>query len=103
MRALLQRHPDITTIVQNINAGQTSLVLGPHSEVLYGPGYIREQLGDFTFRISPRAFYQINPVQTEVLYRTALDYAGLAGKETVVDAYCGTARSASSPAGTPRA
>ena len=55
VRALLQRHPDITTIVQNINAGQTSLVLGPHSEVLYGPGYIREQLGDFTFRISPRA------------------------------------------------
>ena len=90
VRALLQRHPDITTIVQNINAGQTSLVLGPHSEVLYGPGYIREQLGDFTFRISPRAFYQINPVQTEVLYRAALDYAGLTGKETVVDAYCGT-------------
>ena len=90
VRALLQRHPDITTIVQNINAGQTSLVLGPHSEVLYGPGYIHEQLGDFTFRISPRAFYQINPVQTEVLYRTALDYAGLTGKETVVDAYCGT-------------
>ena len=90
VRALLQQHPDITTVVQNINAGQTSLVLGPHSEVLYGPGYIREQLGDFTFRISPRAFYQINPVQTEVLYRTALDYAGLTGKETVVDAYCGT-------------
>ena len=90
VRALLQRHPDITTIVQNINAGQTSLVLGPHSEVLYGPGYIREQLGDFTFRISPRAFYQINPVQTEVLYRTALEYAGLTGTETVVDAYCGT-------------
>ena len=90
VRALLQQHPDITTVVQNINTGQTSLVLGPHSEVLYGPGYIREQLGDFTFRISPRAFYQINPVQTEVLYRTALDYAGLTGKETVVDAYCGT-------------
>ena len=65
-------------------------MLGPHSEVLYGPGYIHEQLGDFTFRISPRAFYQINPIQTEVLYRTALDYAGLTGKETVVDAYCGT-------------
>ena len=90
VRALLQQHPDITTVVQNINAGQTSLVLGAHSEVLYGPGYIREQLGDFTFRISPRAFYQINPVQTEVLYRTALEYAGLTGTETVVDAYCGT-------------
>ena len=59
VRALLQRHPDITTIVQNINAGQTSLVLGPHSEVLYGPGYIHEQLGDFTFRISPRAFQDL--------------------------------------------
>ena len=90
VRALLQQHPDITTVIQNINAGQTSLVLGAHSEVLYGPGYIREQLGDFTFRISPRAFYQINPVQTEVLYRTALEYAGLTGTETVVDAYCGT-------------
>ena len=90
VRALLQQHPDITTVVQNINAGQTSLVLGAHSEVLYGPGYIREQLGDFTFRISPRAFYQINPVQTEVLYRTALEYAELTGTETVVDAYCGT-------------
>ena len=90
VRALLQQHPDITTVVQNINTGQTSLVLGPHSEVLYGPGYIREQLGDFTFRISPRAFYQINPVQTEVLYRTALEYAELTGTETVVDAYCGT-------------
>ncbi|MFR1190105.1 MAG: FmdE family protein [Oscillospiraceae bacterium] len=59
VRALLQRHPDITTIVQNINAGKTSLVLGPHSEVLYGPGYIHEQLGDFTFRISPRAFQDL--------------------------------------------
>ena len=87
VRALLQRHPDI---VQNINAGQTSLVLGPHSEVLYGPGYIHEQLGDFTFRISPRAFYQINPVQTEVLYSKALEFAGLTGTETVIDAYCGT-------------
>lgn len=90
VKALLERHPEITTIVHNVNSGQTSLVLGAHSEVLYGPGFIEEQLGAFTFRISPRAFYQINPVQTEVLYRKALEFAGLTGTETVIDAYCGT-------------
>ncbi|MBS1402829.1 MAG: 23S rRNA (uracil(1939)-C(5))-methyltransferase RlmD [Oscillospiraceae bacterium] len=90
VKALLERHPEITTIVHNVNGGQTSLVLGAHSEVLYGPGTIDEQLGEFTFRISPRAFYQINPVQTEVLYGKALEFAGLTGTETVIDAYCGT-------------
>lgn len=90
VKALLERHPEITTIVHNVNGGQTSLVLGAHSEVLYGPGHIEEQLGEFTFRISPRAFYQINPVQTEVLYSKALEFAGLTGTETVIDAYCGT-------------
>lgn len=89
VRALLQRHPDITTIVQNITRADKPRARAPQRGALW-PGYIHEQLGDFTFRISPRAFYQINPVQTEVLYRTALDYAGLTGKETVVDAYCGT-------------
>lgn len=90
VKALLERRPEITTIVHNVNGGQTSLVLGAHSEVLYGPGTIDEQLGEFTFRISPRAFYQINPVQTEVLYGKALEFAGLTGAETVIDAYCGT-------------
>lgn len=90
VRALRERHPEITTIVHNVNPGQTSLVLGAQSETLYGPGYIDEQLGDFTFSISPRAFYQINPVQTETLYGKALEFAALTGTETVVDAYCGT-------------
>lgn len=66
------------------------MVLGNRSEVLFGDGYITEQLGDFSFRISPKAFYQINPIQTEVLYNTTLEFAGLTGKETVIDAYCGT-------------
>ena len=66
------------------------MVLGDRSEVLFGDGYITENLGDFVFRISPKAFYQINPVQTEVLYNTALEFAGLTGKEKVIDAYCGT-------------
>ena len=87
---LLKIHPEITTVVQNVNNQKTSMVLGNRSEVLFGDGYITEQLGDFSFRISPKAFYQINPIQTEVLYNTTLEFAGLTGKETVVDAYCGT-------------
>ena len=87
---LLKIHPEITTVVQNVNNQKTSMVLGNRSEVLFGDGYITENLGDFVFRISPKAFYQINPIQTEVLYNTTLEFAGLTGKETVIDAYCGT-------------
>ena len=87
---LLKIHPEITTVVQNVNNQKTSMVLGNRSDVLFGDGYITEQLGDFSFRISPKAFYQINPIQTEVLYNTTLEFAGLTGKETVIDAYCGT-------------
>ncbi|MBR5260923.1 MAG: 23S rRNA (uracil(1939)-C(5))-methyltransferase RlmD [Oscillospiraceae bacterium] len=87
---LLQRHPEITTVIHNVNDGFTSLVLGKHSEVVYGDGKIEEQLLGCTFRISPSAFYQINPAQTEVLYSKAMEFAELSGKETVIDAYCGT-------------
>ncbi len=90
VNALLSRHPEITTIVQNVNNKHTSLVLGEKSRVLYGNGYIEEDLCGFRFRISPKAFYQINPIQTEVLYKTAIEYADLTGNETVLDAYCGT-------------
>ncbi len=90
VNALLSRHPDITTVVQNVNNKRTSLLLGEESRVLYGDGYIEEDLCGFRFRISPKAFYQVNPTQTEVLYKKALDFADLSGKETVLDAYCGT-------------
>ena len=90
INALLGRHPEITTIVQNVNNKRTSLVLGEQSRVLYGSGYIEEDLCGFRFRISPKAFYQINPIQTEVLYKKAIEYAELTGNETVLDAYCGT-------------
>lgn len=90
VNALIERHPDISTIVQNINNKRTSLVLGEQSRVLYGSGYIEEDLCGFRFRISPKAFYQINPIQTEVLYNKAMEYAELSGDETVLDAYCGT-------------
>lgn len=90
VNALLKAHPEITTVLQNVNPRRTSMVLGKEEIVLFGDGKIEEQLGDMTFRISARAFYQINPVQTEVLYRKALEFADLRGTETVIDAYCGT-------------
>jgi 23S rRNA (uracil1939-C5)-methyltransferase len=90
VNALLERHPEITTIVQNVNNKRTSLVLGNDSRTLFGSGYIEEDLCGCRFRISPKAFYQINPTQTEVLYGKALEYAELDGNQTVLDAYCGT-------------
>jgi 23S rRNA (uracil1939-C5)-methyltransferase len=89
VKALLKEHPEITTIVQNINEKQTSMVLGEREQVMYGKGYIEDVLCGITFRISSRSFYQVNPVQTEYLYRKAVELAGLTGKETVLDAYCG--------------
>ena len=88
-KELLKRHPDITTIVHNINDRKTSMVLGKDQKVLYGKGYIHDTLCGLTFRISPKSFYQINSLQTEVLYGKAMEFAGLTGNETVIDAYCG--------------
>lgn len=88
--ALLKEHPDITTILQSINPGRTNLVLGSQEKTLYGPGFIEDTLCGCTFRISAQSFYQVNPAQTEALYETAIAYAGLTGRETVIDAYCGT-------------
>ena len=90
LKALLKAHPEITTVVWNINSASTSLVLGKRQSVLYGPGKIAEELMGKRFVISPESFYQINPVQTRVLYSTAIDFLALTGKERVIDAYCGT-------------
>lgn len=90
VKALRQKHPEITTVVVNVNNRGTSMVLGDKEQVIYGKGYIEDQLCGKTFRISPKSFYQVNPAQTEKLYTKALEYAGLTGKETVLDAYCGT-------------
>lgn len=87
---LIRRHPEITTVVWNVNASETPLMLGNKNEVLYGAGYITDKLCGLTFRISPRSFYQVNPVQTEALYAKAKEFAALTGKEKVIDAYCGT-------------
>lgn len=90
INALLVRHPEITTIVQNINNKRTSLVLGDKSVTLYGDGVIKEQLCGYTFTISPKAFYQINPIQTEILYNKAMEFAEIQDSDIVIDAYCGT-------------
>ncbi len=87
--ALLEMHPEITTVVLNINPKDTNLVLGDREEILYGNGYIEDTLCGCVFRISPKSFYQINPVQTEKLYGKAMELAELDNDTKVLDAYCG--------------
>ena len=89
VKALRKLHPEITTIVANVNDRNTSMILGDKQQVLYGKGYIEDILCGKRFRISPKSFYQVNPVQTEILYDKAMEYAELTGKETVIDAYSG--------------
>lgn len=89
-KALLKKFPEITTIVFNINPYRTSMLLGEREEVLFGSGYIEDELCGLKFRISPKSFYQINAYQTETLYNTAIEYANLSENDIVLDAYCGT-------------
>ena len=81
--------PGMTSISYNVNTEKTNVILGREIVNLYGPGYITDYIGNVKYRISPLSFYQVNPVQTERLYGTALEYAGLTGEETVWDLYCG--------------
>ena len=84
-----ERDVNLVTVVQNVNPRRTSAVLGSEEKVLFGPGYITDILCGLEFAISSRSFYQVNPVQTEKLYQTAIEFAGLDGTQTVIDAYCG--------------
>ncbi len=88
-RALLQEFKNIKTIVKNINTKNTNVILGKENKILYGNGYIEDKLGEYTFKISPLSFYQINPVQTEKLYNIAIESAKLTKKDTALDLYCG--------------
>lgn len=90
VEALRREHPEITTVVQNVNDRTDSLVLGSKYQVLWGKGYIVDRLCGCSFKISPGSFYQVNPIQAQKLYEKAIELADLTGKETVVDAYCGT-------------
>ncbi|MCI8486423.1 MAG: 23S rRNA (uracil(1939)-C(5))-methyltransferase RlmD [Clostridia bacterium] len=89
VKLLIKEFPEVKTVVKNINVKNTNVILGNENEVIYGDGYIYDKLGDYTFKISPMSFYQINPVQTEVLYNTAIEMAKLSKNETLFDLYCG--------------
>ena len=86
---LTERFPHITTVIHNVNDTETPLWLTDKERVLYGDGYITDTLCGCNFRISSRSFYQINPAQTENLYKAAIDLASLTGTERVLDAYSG--------------
>lgn len=89
LKKLLALHPEICTVILNINDRFTPVVLGSREKIIYGSGYIEDILCGKRFRISAKSFYQINPVQTQALYAKAVEFAALTGKETVLDAYCG--------------
>ncbi|MDR3560048.1 MAG: 23S rRNA (uracil(1939)-C(5))-methyltransferase RlmD [Negativicutes bacterium] len=82
--------PGLVSIVHNINPLRTNVILGRKTRTLWGKDTITDRLGDFTFHISALSFFQVNTAQAKVLYEKAVEYAGLSGTETVVDAYCGT-------------
>lgn len=89
-RELIRLCPAVTTVVQNVNERQTNVILGDKERVLYGPGFILDELCGLSFRISSKSFYQVNATQTEVLYRAAMELAGFDGTQVAIDAYCGT-------------
>lgn len=89
IEAIVERVPNVKSIVQNINPKRTNVIMGEQTHVLWGSEYIYDYIGDIQFAISARSFYQVNPEQTKVLYEKALAYAELTGEETVIDAYCG--------------
>lgn len=87
--SIQQAIPNVASIVQNINTKKTNVIFGNETLTLWGKDTIEDSIGDVRFSISARSFYQVNPTQTEVLYKQALDYAQLTGTENVIDAYCG--------------
>ena len=89
VKELIQKYPDIKTIVKNINTKNTNVILGKENIKLYGDGYITDVLGKCSFKISPLSFYQVNPVQTEILYNQAIQMAEITKQDTVFDLYCG--------------
>ncbi|MBQ3727789.1 MAG: 23S rRNA (uracil(1939)-C(5))-methyltransferase RlmD [Selenomonadaceae bacterium] len=90
VRALVKELPEVTSIQQNVQTFHNNVILGRDTKILYGKPTIHDKIGDLRFNISARSFFQVNTAQAEVLYKTALDFAELHGRETVIDAYCGT-------------
>jgi 23S rRNA (uracil1939-C5)-methyltransferase len=86
---MVARLPKLKSIVHNVNSKRTNVIMGEKTNVLWGNEVIYDYIGDVKFAISALSFYQVNPVQTKVLYEKALEYANLSGEENVIDAYCG--------------
>lgn len=84
-----RRFPLVKSIMHNINPNRTNVIFGDQTRTLWGESYIHDKIGSLTFAISARSFYQVNPIQTEVLYEKALEYANIGPEDVVIDAYCG--------------
>ena len=89
VETIKSKFPQVKTIIKNINNKNTNVILGDKNIVLYGEGYIYDKLGDYIFKISPMSFYQTNPVQTEILYNKAIEFAKLEKDDILCDLYCG--------------
>lgn len=89
IRVLTEKYENIRSIVLNVNTRNTNIILGKRNISLFGQAYISDYIGKYRFNISPLSFFQVNPIQTEILYGKALEYAQLTGDETVFDLYCG--------------
>ena len=90
VKDIVKFNPEVKTVIQNINNRHTSAILGNRNYVLYGKGYIKDELCGLRFKISADSFFQVNKKQTETLYNTAIDLADLKENEVLIDAYCGT-------------
>ena len=86
---ITQKYPDVKTVIKNVNNKNTNVILGDKNIILYGDGYIYDKLGEYTFKISAKSFYQTNPIQTEVLYNKAIEFAKLNKEDILCDLYCG--------------
>lgn len=89
VKVITQQFPQIKTIIKNINTKNTNVILGEVNDCIYGDGYITDILGDYTFKISPHSFYQVNPIQAELLYNIGIEAAELSKADVVFDLYCG--------------
>src|SRR5690625_326612 len=89
IKQLTESYPAIKSIIHNVNKEKTNVIMGKKLRTLFGEDYIYDSIGELTFKISPRSFYQVNPVQTKVLYDKALEYADVGADDIVIDAYCG--------------
>ena len=89
VKILIDRFPDIKTIIKNINMKNTNVIMNEKNENIYGDGYIEDILGEYKFKISPLSFYQVNPIQAEKLYNIAIEKANISKSDMAFDLYCG--------------